>query len=322
MDLIDVLKEQVKAEKKSIAFPEGTDKRILGAAAKLKKENILNPILVGKEEDVKKIATDNGIDVTNLEILDPATYPEMDELVAKFVERRKGKIDEAGAREKLTNDVNYFGTMLVFTEKVGGLVSGAIHSTGDTVRPALQIVKTKPEYNKVAGCFILRKGEEVYLFADGGVNLDPSAEDLAETAIQTAETAKKFGIDPKVAMLSFSTMGSASSDEVTKVQEATKLAKEKAPDLAVDGELQFDAAFVPEVAALKAPDSKVAGKANVFIFPNLAAGNIGYKLVQRLGGFAAIGPLLQGLNAPINDLSRGCNEKDVYELAIVTAATM
>ena len=246
----------------------------------------------------------------------------MDELVAKFVERRKGKIDEAGAREKLTNDVNYFGTMLVFTDKVGGLVSGAIHSTGDTVRPALQIVKTKPEYNKVAGCFILRKGEEVYLFADGGVNLDPSAEDLAETAIQTAETAKKFGIDPKVAMLSFSTMGSASSDEVTKVQEATKLAKEKAPDLDVDGELQFDAAFVPEVAALKAPDSKVAGKANVFIFPNLAAGNIGYKLVQRLGGFAAIGPLLQGLNAPINDLSRGCNEKDVYELAIVTAATM
>ena len=320
MDLIDVLKEQVKAEKKSIVFPEGTDKRILGAAAKLKKENILNPILVGKEEDVKKTAADNGIDITDLKILDPATYPEMDELVAKFVERRKGKIDEAGAREKLTNDVNYFGTMLVFTDKVGGLVSGAIHSTGDTVRPALQIVKTKPEYNKVAGCFILRKGEEVYLFADGGVNLDPSAEDLAETAIQTAETAKKFGIDPKVAMLSFSTMGSASSDEVTKVQEATKLAKD--PDLDVDGELQFDAAFVPEVAALKAPDSKVAGKANVFIFPNLAAGNIGYKLVQRLGGFAAIGPLLQGLNAPINDLSRGCNEKDVYELAIVTAATM
>ena len=258
----------------------------------------------------------------DLEILDPAAYPDMDELVSKFVERRKGKIDETQAKEKLTNDVNYFGTMLVFTDKVGGLVSGAIHSTGDTVRPALQIVKTKPEYNKVAGCFILRKGEEVYLFADGGVNLDPSAEDLAETAIQTAETAKKFGIDPKVAMLSFSTMGSASSDEVTKVQEATKLAKEKAPALDIDGELQFDAAFVPEVAALKAPDSKVAGKANVFIFPNLAAGNIGYKLVQRLGGFAAIGPLLQGLNAPINDLSRGCNEKDVYELAIVTAATM
>ena len=322
MDLIDMLKEQIKTEKKSIVFPEGTDKRILGAAAKLKKENILNPILVGKEEDVKKTAADNGIDVADLEILDPATYPEMDELVSKFVERRKGKIDETQTREKLTNDVNYFGTMLVFTDKVGGLVSGAIHSTGDTVRPALQIVKTKPEYNKVAGCFILRKGEEVYLFADGGVNLDPSAEDLAETAIQTAETAKKFGIDPKVAMLSFSTMGSASSDEVTKVQEATKLAKEKAPDLDIDGELQFDAAFVPEVAALKAPDSKVAGKANVFIFPNLAAGNIGYKLVQRLGGFAAIGPLLQGLNAPINDLSRGCNEKDVYELAIVTAATM
>lgn len=322
MDLIDMLKEQIKTEKKSIVFPEGTDKRILGAAAKLKKDDVLNPILIGNEADVKKTAADNGIDVADLEILDPATYPEMDELVSKFVERRKGKIDETQAREKLTNDVNYFGTMLVFTDKVGGLVSGAIHSTGDTVRPALQIVKTKPEYNKVAGCFILRKGEEVYLFADGGVNLDPSAEDLAETAIQTAETAKKFGIDPKVAMLSFSTMGSASSDEVTKVQEATKLAKEKAPALDIDGELQFDAAFVPEVAALKAPDSKVAGKANVFIFPNLAAGNIGYKLVQRLGGFAAIGPLLQGLNAPINDLSRGCNEKDVYELAIVTAATM
>lgn len=322
MDLIDMLKEQIKTEKKSIVFPEGTDKRILGAAAKLKKDDVLNPILIGNEADVKKTAADNGIDVADLEILDPATYPEMDELVSKFVERRKGKIDETQAREKLTNDVNYFGTMLVFTDKVGGLVSGAIHSTGDTVRPALQIVKTKPEYNKVAGCFILRKGEKVYLFADGGVNLDPSAEDLAETAIQTAETAKKFGIDPKVAMLSFSTMGSASSDEVTKVQEATKLAKEKAPALDIDGELQFDAAFVPKVAALKAPDSKVAGKANVFIFPNLAAGNIGYKLVQRLGGFAAIGPLLQGLNAPINDLSRGCNEKDVYELAIVTAATM
>ena len=203
-----------------------------------------------------------------------------------------------------------------------GMVSGAIHSTADTVRPALQIIKTKPGISRTSGVFLMNREDTNHrlMFADCAINIEPNSQELAEIAINTAETAKVFGIDPKVAMLSFSTKGSAKSPKVDRVVQATNIAKEMRPDLAIDGELQFDAAFVPATAAIKAPDSDVAGHANVFVFPGLQAGNIGYKIAQRLGMFEAIGPILQGLNKPVNDLSRGASAEDIYNLAIITAA--
>ena len=308
----------VRKYQHKIVLPEGTDKRIIGAATRLKSNNIMEPVVLGKREQIQKIAEENGFDISNLTIIDPETYPEKEELISAFVERRKGKISEEEARE-LIKDENYFGTLLVYTGRADGLVSGAIHTTGDTVKPALQIIKVKPMYKKVSGGFLLIKDKQVYMFGDCAINIDPTAEDLAEIAKQTAETAKNYGIEPKVALLSFSTKGSGKGPMVDKVSEAYKIAKEKYPDLIIDGELQFDAAFVPEVAQKKVSDSPVAGQANVFIFPDLQAGNIGYKLVQRLGGFEAIGPILQGLNAPVNDLSRGCNEEDVYKLCIISS---
>ncbi|MGO2434320.1 MAG: phosphate acetyltransferase, partial [Lacticaseibacillus paracasei] len=238
-----------------------------------------------------------------------------------FVERRKGKATPEQA-EKIVQDANYFGTMLVYMKEADGMVSGAVHSTADTVRPALQIIKTRPGVYLVSGAFIMQRGrDERYLFADNAINIDPDADQLAEIAVESAKTAALFDIEPpRVALLSFSTKGSAKGPQVDKVVEATKKAHELAPDLALDGELQFDAAFVPTVAKQKAPDSKVAGEANVFIFPELQSGNIGYKIAQRFGGFEAIGPILQGLNQPVSDLSRGANEEDVYKLAIITAA--
>lgn len=206
-------------------------------------------------------------------------------------------------------------------DQADGMVSGAVHSTGDTVRPALQIIKTRPGVARTSGAYIMQRGrDERYLFADNAINIDPNAQELAEIAVESAKTAQLFDIDPKVALLSFSTKGSAKAPQVDKVVEATQIAHELAPDLALDGELQFDAAFVPSVAKQKAPGSDVAGEANVFIFPELQSGNIGYKIAQRFGGFEAIGPILQGLNKPVSDLSRGANEEDVYKLAIITAA--
>ena len=240
-------------------------------------------------------------------------------MVAKFVERRKGKATEEKARVQLL-DPNYFGTMLIYMGKADGMVSGACHSTGDTVRPALQIVKMKPGCSRVSGAMVMLKGEERYLFSDIAINITVDAQAMGEIAVESAATAKTFDIDPKVALLSFSTKGSAVSPESEKVAEATKIAQELAPELPIDGELQFDAAFVASVGERKAPGSKVAGHANTFIFPSLEAGNIGYKIAQRFGGFEAIGPILQGLAKPINDLSRGCNEEDAYKLAIITAA--
>ena len=217
-------------------------------------------------------------------------------------------------------DVNYFGTMLLYTGRVDGLVSGAAHSTADTVRPALQIIKTKPGISRTSGAFIMMKEDERLIFADCAITVNPTAKELAEIAVESTKTAKAFGIDPRVAMLSFSTNGSAVTEETTKVVEAAKIAKELAPELLIDGEFQFDAAYVPSVAAKKAPESVIKGDANVFIFPTLDAGNIGYKLTERLGGYEAIGPILQGLNGPVNDLSRGCSAEDVYKLSIITAA--
>lgn len=301
-----------------IVFPEATDARILNAVVRLHSEGLVVPILIGNEAEVHKAAENYRFNLDGIEILDPKDYAEFDAMVDAFVERRNGKATEEQAREILT-DVNYFGTMLVYTGKADGLVSGAAHSTADTVRPALQIIKTREGVSRTSGAFIMLRGQERYLFADCAINPNPDAQVLSEIAVESARTAEMFDIDPKVAMLSFSTKGSASGEQADKVIEATKLAKEQNPDLAIDGELQFDAAFVSAVAQAKAPGSDVAGQAKVFVFPELQAGNIGYKIAQRLGGFEAVGPILQGLNQPISDLSRGCVEEDVYKTAIITA---
>ncbi len=321
MELFQSLTQKITGKNIKIVFPEATDARILGAAVRLKADGLVEPILIGNVEEIKNIANDLGYKTSGFTLLDPNDYPEWDAMVESFVERRKGKATKEQA-EQILRDPNYFGTMLVYMDKADGMVSGAIHSTGDTVRPALQIIKTKPGVSRTSGAFLMVKGrdQEKYLFSDCAINVNPGAQELAEIAVESAKTAALFDIEPKVAMLSFSTKGSAKADEVTKVQEATRIAKELAPELELDGELQFDAAYVPSVAKQKAPDSKVAGKATVFIFPELEAGNIGYKIAQRFGGFEAIGPILQGLNKPVSDLSRGANEEDVYKLSIITAA--
>ncbi|MEH6943764.1 phosphate acetyltransferase [Bacillus sp. JJ722] len=317
-DLFTSLKNKVTGKNVKIVFPEGADERILTAASRLATENILTPILVGNVANIESKAKELGASLDSVEIYDPTSYEAMDELVAAFVERRKGRVTAEDA-QKILLDGNYFGTMLVYVNKADGLVSGAAHSTADTVRPALQIIKTKEGIRKTSGVFIMVRGEEKLVMADCAINIAPDSQDLAEIAIESAKTASMFNIDPKVAMLSFSTKGSAKSPETDKVSEAVRIAKELDPTLVVDGEFQFDAAFVPSVAAQKAPGSVIKGDANVFVFPSLEAGNIGYKIAQRLGNFEAVGPILQGLNRPVNDLSRGCNAEDVYKLALITA---
>ena len=321
MELFDEIAAKVKGTGKTIVFPEGEDKRILGAAVRLQKDGLIKPILLGTRADIEKTAKDNDFDIADLTIIDPTEYPEADKkaMFDALLERRKGKNTPEQVEEML-KDVSYFGTMLVYMGKADGMVSGAVHSTGSTVRPALQIVKTKPGVHRISGAFLMIKGDQRYIFADCAINIELDAPTMAEVAVQSAKTAKLFGIDPKVALLSFSTKGSAKGDMVTKVADATAKVHEMAPELPADGELQFDAAFVPAVGELKAPSSKVAGHANVFIFPSLEAGNIGYKIAQRFGGFTAVGPILQGLNAPIADLSRGCSEDDAYKVALITAA--
>jgi phosphate acetyltransferase len=319
VDLFEGLKKKISGRGLKIVFPEGLDERIVRAAARLAEENLLTPIMVGNIEQVQAKARELSVSLDAAEIYDPASYAGMDELVAAFVERRNGKATEEDAR-KILLDENYFGTMLVYTNKAHGLVSGAAHSTADTVRPALQIIKTKAGVKKTSGVFIMVREDEKYVFADCAINIAPDSMDLAEIAIESAKTAEKFDLEPRVAMLSFSTKGSAKSEETERVVAAVEEAKRREPSLVLDGEFQFDAAFVPSVAKSKAPGSVLQGDANVFIFPSLEAGNIGYKIAQRLGGFEAVGPILQGLNAPVNDLSRGCNEEDVYKLALITAA--
>lgn len=321
MELFDSLRFKIVRRGIRIVFPEATDPRVLGAAARLRAEDLVTPVLIGNHDEVVESIRKRGLQSSAFEIIDPNNYDGLDEMIDRLVERRKGKLSREQAAE-LVQDGNYFGTMLVYMDKADGLVSGAIHSTADTVRPALQIIKTKPGISRTSGAFLMIRGrdEEKYLFSDCAINVKPEAQELAEIAIASAETARIFDIDPKVAMLSFSTKGSGTSEDVDKVVEATKIAKTLAPDLALDGELQFDAAYAQSVAAIKAPDSEVAGAANVFIFPDLQAGNIGYKIAQRLGNFEAIGPILQGLNKPVSDLSRGASEEDVYKLSIITAA--
>ncbi|KIU24750.1 phosphate acetyltransferase [Weissella cibaria] len=321
MELFEQLSSQIKGQGKTLVFPEGEDVRIQGAAVRLAAEELVKPILLGSKAAIEATAAANNFNLSGLQIIDPAEYPAdaREKMVDALVERRNGKTDAATA-SKWLEDVNYFGTMLVYLEVADGMVSGATHPTGDTVRPALQIIKTAPGSSRISGAFVMQRDDERYIFADAAINIDIDAQTMAEIAVQSANTAKVFGIDPKVAMLSFSTKGSAKTPQVDKVAEATQLAKTAAPELAIDGELQFDAAFVESVAAAKAPESEVAGHANVFVFPDLQSGNIGYKIAQRLGGFEAIGPVLQGLAKPISDLSRGANEEDAYKVAIITAA--
>ena len=291
---------------------------MLTAAGRLAEEGIVTPVLIGNMEEIQAKAKELKVSLEKTEIYDPSRYVEFEEMVAAFVERRKGKVSEDDARKLLLTE-NYFGTMLVYMKKADGLVSGAVNSTADTVRPALQIIKMKEGLKKTSGVFIMVKEQEKYVFADCAINIAPDSQDLAEIAVESAKTAKAFGIDQRVAMLSFSTKGSAVSDETKKVEAALEIAKQLDPELLIDGEFQFDAAIVPSVARQKAPQSPIQGDANVLVFPSLEAGNIGYKIAQRLGGYEAVGPILQGMNSPVNDLSRGCSSDDVYNLAVITA---
>lgn len=323
-NLLNVLEDKLAGKNVNIVLPEGEDERVLTAATQLQVTDYVTPIVLGNKDKIQSLAKDKGLGLANIEVIDPSTSELKSELVDAFVERRNGKATKEQAEELLDN-VNYFGTMLVYTGKAAGLVSGAAHSTGDTVRPALQVIKTKPGVSKTSGIFFMMKGEEQYIFGDCAINPELDAQGLAEIAVESAKSAQSFGMEPKVAMLSFSTKGSAKSDDVTKVQDALKLAQDKVAEeqldnVVIDGEFQFDAAIVPSVAEKKAPGAKIQGDANVFIFPSLEAGNIGYKIAQRLGGYDAVGPVLQGLNSPVNDLSRGCSIEDVYNLSIITAA--
>lgn len=317
--IIEQLKEKIKGQNIRIVFTEGWDPRVQEAAAKLNAENIIKPILLGEPEEIEATAKEHNFDLTGIETLNPATFPDMDKMAMKMVELRRGKLDIERCRKALQS-TNYFGTMLVQMGYADGLLGGATYSTADTVRPALQLVKAAPGNALVSSVFLLLKDHQVYVMGDCSININPTADDLVEITLQSARTAKQFGIDPQVALLSYSTLGSAKGECVAKMAEAAVRLKRMPIDFAIDGELQFDAAVSPEVASLKAPKSPVAGHANTFIFPNLSSGNIGYKIAARLGGWEAVGPVLQGLNAPINDLSRGCTAPEIYKMAIITAA--
>ena len=330
--MFNAMIETLKANPRKIVFTEGHDARILEATARLVEGGFLTPILIGNVDVVKENAAKGGFNIEGVEIIDPLTYEGMDEMVETMVALRKGKMSAEECKAALSKG-NYFGTMLVKMGKADSLLGGATYSTADTVRPALQLVKTKKGANLVSSCFIMVRGDEKIAMGDCAINLSyedsvdkegnvtvSAARKLAEVAVETARTAKVFGIEPKVAMLSFSTNGSGKGGTVKLSHDATIEAKAMDPELLIDGEMQFDAAVAPEVGQLKFPGSPVAGYANTFIFPCIEAGNIGYKIAQRLGGYEAYGPILQGLNAPINDLSRGCNADEVYKMAIITAA--
>ena len=325
-NILDEIKAKAKTLQKTIVLCEGEDSRVVKAAADATKEGVAKIVLLGNEAEIK--AANPDIDLTGVEIVDPLTSDKLETYNAKLCELRASKGMTPDQAAKLLTDGTYFGAMMLKMGDVDGLVSGACHSTANTLRPGLQIIKTAPGVSSVSSFNLMicpPQGNQycpdgMVFFADCGLNPTYTSEGLAECAIATANSAKAItGIDPKVAMLSFSTKGSAKHDNVTMVAEAVKIAKEKAPDLKLDGELQFDAAIVPSVAALKAPDSNVAGQANVFIFPDLQAGNIGYKIAERLGGFMAVGPICQGFAKPLNDLSRGCKSEDIVAAVAITA---
>ena len=335
--MFDKLIAKVKAEPKTIVFTEGVDARIQEPASRLLEGKLMGVVLVGNVDEVKKTAAERGFNIEGAQIIDPETYEGMDEMVETMVALRKGKMSPEECRANLVKG-NYFGTMLVKMGKADCLLGGATYSTADTVRPALQLVKTKPGAHLVSSCFILNREEgpeelRTIVMGDCAINIDyqdsvdkegnvtfTAGEKLAEVAEELYKVAPVFGVDPKLAMLSFSTKGSGKGGTVALSQAAIKVLKEKHPDWNADGEMQFDAAVSPVVGQLKFPGSKVAGYANTFVFPCIEAGNIGYKIAQRLGGYAAYGPISLGLNAPINDLSRGCDADEVYKMAIITAA--
>ena len=325
MALIDKIKAKAKANVKHIVLPEGEESRNVQAAVKIVSQGIATLTLLGDPAKVKEVAA--GASLEGLEIIDPKTSDKCEEYAATLYELRKAKGMTPEQAAELVRDPMYYGVMMVKMGDADGLVSGAIHSTGDMLRPALQIIKSKPGIKTVSSCFLMECPNKAYgddgvmVFADCAVNIDPDAEQLASIALGAADSARALaGIEPRVAMLSFSTKGSAKHDLVTKVQEATRIAKELDPGLMLDGELQLDAAIVESVGQLKAPGSPVAGKANVLVFPGLEAGNIGYKLVQRLAGAEAYGPILQGIAKPCNDLSRGCSVDDIVATVAITAA--
>ncbi len=325
MAFIDKIKEQAKQNKKRIVLPESMDRRTFEAAAEVLKDGIADLIIIGSKEEVEK--NSEGLDITGATIVDPATNPKTAEYIDLLVELRKAKgMTKEAATDLLMKEYMFYACIMVKAGDADGVVSGACHSTANTLKPALQIIKTKPGTKLVSAFFLMEVpncelGENgTFVFGDCGLNQNPNPEELAAIAVSSAESFKALvGVEPKVAMLSHSTKGSAKHADIDKVAEATKLAKEMAPELNVDGELQADAAIVPSVGASKAPGSNVAGAANVLIFPDLDAGNIGYKLVQRLAKAEAYGPMCQGIAKPVNDLSRGCSAKDIVGVIAITA---
>ena len=326
MNFIEEMKKKARTDIKTIVLPEAEDKRVLEAASKVEKEAFAKIILIGNIEKTKELAKENNIDITNIEIIDPEKSEKYAEYVQAFYELRKAKgMTEDEARKILKNPV-YFGMMMVKQGDADGLVSGAAHSTSDTLRPALQILKTAPGTKLVSAFFLMNVpnceyGENgVFVFADSGLNENPDSDKLAEIAASSAKSFEQLtGKEAKVGMLSYSTYGSAKSELTEKVIEATKFLKERYPEIKADGELQLDAAIIPEIAKSKAPGSEVAGHCNTLVFPNLDAGNIGYKLVQRLAKAEAYGPLCQGIAKPVNDLSRGCSSDDIVGVVAITA---
>lgn len=325
MSFLDTMIEKAKTDHKTIVLPESMDKRTFEAAEKILKAGIAKIIIIGTPEEIAE--NSKGYDITGATIVDPFNDPNKQKYIDKFVELRSKKgVTPEMAQEQMEKDYMYYACLMCKCGDADGAVSGACHSTGNTIRPALQLLKTKPGISSVSGFFLMEVpdcefGENgLFVFADCAVSPDYDSEKLAEVAKLSADSFKSFvGAEPKVAMLSFSSYGSAKHERVTMVADAVKIAKEKYPDVAIDGELQLDAALVPEVAALKAPDSPVAGKANTLVFPNLESGNIGYKLVQRLAKAGAYGPVLQGLSMPVNDLSRGCSADDIVGVVAMTA---
>ena len=338
-DILKEIKLTASALQKTIVLPEGEDKRVVQAASQTIKEGIAKVVLLGNEAEIK--ANNPGVDLNGVEIVDPVTYAKTQDYAQILYNARLGKInkktglpeyaDVESAKASILKDYTMYGALMLKAGDVDGLVSGACHSTANTLRPGLQVIKTAPGINTISSSFIMIAPREneynpdgVAVFGDCAINIEPDANQIADIAISSAETAEKIaGIEPRVAMLSFSTKGSGNDDKffksVPKMQEATKIAKELAPNVKIDGEFQFDAAVAPEVGLLKAPDSEIAGKANVFIFPNINAGNIGYKIAQRFGGYMALGPICQGFAKPINDLSRGCNVEDIIAVVAITA---